>query len=135
MVIHRQLTQREEVARQNLIRIFQEAKARDGIKQQDVNFGCGWTGSVFGQFVQGRLALSPRSIAKLAEFFKVWPADIDPELTEEFKVSALASPDIMSHLERLSPDEVRSIVFSLAKQLGKADAGVLLQLLADRLTK
>lgn len=134
MVINRKLTPREETARQNLVRIFQEAKARDGIKQQDVNIGCGWTGSVFGQFIQGRLALSPRSIAKLADYFKVWPADIDPEITEEFKVNTLDSQDLMSHLERLSHDEVRAVVFSLSKQLRKSDAGMLLQILADRLT-
>jgi hypothetical protein len=135
MVIQRKLTAREEIARQNLIRIFQEAKNSTGLKQQDVNHGIGWTGSVFGQFIQGRLALSPRSISKLAEFFKVWPADIDPELANDFKVSSLDSPDIMSHLERLSPDEVRAICFSLSKQLQKSDVALLLQLLADRLTK
>ena len=135
MVIQRKLTAREELARQNLIRIFQEAKQSTGLKQQDVNNAIGWTGSVFGQFLQGRLALSPRSIAKLADFFKVWPAQIDPELANDFKTSSLESPDIMSHLERLSRDELRAICFSLSKQLDKSDSALLLQLLADRLVK
>lgn len=84
MVIHRKLTEREETARLNLKRIFELEKGRRGLTQRDVNRAIGWTSSVFGQFIQGRLALSPRAIVRLAEFFKCHPADIDPELLEEF---------------------------------------------------
>ena len=133
MVIHRNLTEREEAARQNLIKIFKRAKAKDGLRQQDVNNAIGWSSSVFGQFLQGRLALSPRSIAKLAEFFKVWPADIDPELSTEFKAPTTDTVNLMAHLERLCSEEIRGIVFNLSRQLPKRDAGTLLHILANRL--
>lgn len=133
MVIHRKLTEREETARQNLHRIFLKEKARSGLTQRDVNRGIGWTGSVFGQFMQGRLALSPRAIVKLAEFFKCYPGDIDPQINSEFKAPPSDQRDLMHEIERQSDDEIRRIVFQLSRQLSRKDVGVLLQILADRL--
>ena len=133
MVIARKLTEREEAARLNLQRIFETEKSKSGLTQQDVNKGCGWTGSVFGQFMQGRLALSPRAIVKLSEFFKCWPSDIDPLISAEFKSPPTDQRDLMQELQRQSDEEIRRVVFQLSRQLSRKDVGVLLQILADRL--
>ena len=133
MVIARKLNNREERARVNLQRLFEAEKAKSGLTQKDVNTACGWTGSVFGQFIQGRLALSPRAIVKLSEFFKCYPSDIDPEIATEFVAPPTQSRNLLHELERQSDEEIRRIVFQLSRQLPRKDVATLLQILAERL--
>ena len=133
MVIARKLNQREENARSNLKRLFEIQKQQTGLTQKDVNDAIGWTGSVFGQFLQGRLALSPRAIVKLAEHFKVYPSDIDPEMAQEYVSPPTQERDLMFELERQSDEEIRRICFQLSRQLPRKDVATLVQILAERL--
>ena len=84
MVLKRELNRREEVARTNLVQLWKEAKTAAGVNQYHINSSLGWTQSVFGQYVQGRLALNPSAVVKLAEYFRCYPEDIDPDLYGEF---------------------------------------------------
>lgn len=133
MVIRRKLTSREEAARQNLKRLYEQRKRRDGITQNDVNQALGWTSSVMGQYITARLPLSPRTVAKLADYFKVYASDIDPMLAEEFKQTPESPLDLYDALERLTPEEIRKIVFDLSKVLPRKDMGALVKALVNRL--
>jgi hypothetical protein len=86
MSINRKLDHREEQARLNLTRIWTEKYKETRLIQMDVNDALGWSPSVFGQYLQGRLALHPRATAKLARFFEVRPEVIDPGLVYEFQL-------------------------------------------------
>ena len=134
MVIRRRLTAREEAARLNLKRIFEQRKRRDGLTQNDVNQALGWTSSVMGQYLTARLPLSPRTVAKLADYFKVYASDIDPMLAEEFKQTPENPIDLYDALERLTPEEIRKIVFDLSRVLPRKDVAALTKSLVNRLT-
>ena len=133
MVVNRKLTQREEVARKNLNRIYEKAKAEDGCTHQKVNKALGWSNSVFGQYTTGRIPLNPRAVAKLADYFRVYPHEIDEEISREFKAPPDNPLTVLEQLERLSPAEIRGLVFDLARQLNKSDSALLLRALIDRL--
>jgi len=133
MVVNRKLTLREENARKNLCRIYEKAKQEEECTHQKINKALGWSNSVFGQYTTGRIPLNPRAVAKLADYFRVYPEAIDPEIGKEFKSAPENPLSVFEQLERLSQPEIRKLVFDLSKQLNKADSAVLMKALIDRL--
>ena len=115
----RKLDKRQTVVAANIKRLWHEKQAREpGLTQAIASKQLGWSHSVVGQYVNGRVPAGPKAVFKFAEYFNVTPYDIDPELRSEF-----AEPPTV--------DDLRT---ALSKMDG-ADAIKALQLVARRLSQ
>lgn len=132
MVIARKLNPREERARLNLNAIWKERKETHGLTHQDVNKSLGWSNSVFGQYLTGRIALNPKTVMALADYFYCYPTDIDPKLKVQTKESQV---DVVAHAVLLEPQAKKDLAFLLSKQLATTDQMQLMKTLVDEITQ
>ena len=126
MVVRRELTSREENARQNLKRIYQARKHQDRITQKDVSKWMGWSHSVFGQYITGRIPLNAKAVIKLAKYFNVYASDIDPLLDDEI-IAKRGVVNLIQEATLLDPAIKADLCTSLAKTLPRNQKWELLQ--------
>ena len=59
--------------------------AEESLTQDDANLALGWSNSLFGQYINGRVPMGVEAIVKIAGFLGVKPWDIDPGLRDAYQ--------------------------------------------------
>jgi len=138
MKSRRELTPPERAAATRLRALFDAEKARTGLSQLNLALACNWsTQGAVSQFLLGRIALNPEALRKFANYFKVTPADIYPELAQQLGMDGAVSEPITPAIKEDRPhyDPVPSQLHDLLNAAQSAwNAGALSPALAKQIT-
>jgi transcriptional regulator with XRE-family HTH domain len=117
----RKLDRRQQVVAQNIKRYWLQKQANEpGLTQARASKQLGWSHSVVGQYINGRVPAGPKAVFKFAEFFNVTPYDIDPELRGEF-AEPPSVDDLRTALSKMSSDDAIKILHLVARRLSHED--------------
>lgn len=129
----RQLTDKELATAAKISAIWQEKKAREKITQADVNKALGWTGSVFSQYLTGKMAIGLDSLVKLCNYLGVSPYEVDPDLAKRFPAPPSEFRELEAELGALSEGDTKRLLKALASRLPPEEVASLIEILLDRL--
>ena len=82
---NRNMTPRKQSAALKAKALWLDKKAAEGLTQDDANLALGWSNSLFGQYINGRVPMGVEAIVKTAGFLGVKPWDIDPSYATHIK--------------------------------------------------
>ncbi len=133
MSSRRELTDHEKRVALKAKQLWLEKKRRDKTTQMEANKALGWSPSVFGQYISGRMAMGPKAVAKLADYLGVSPYEIDPDLAKDFVPPPSDMVSVEDSLSRMSVPEINRLVSELSRRLPEKDKLRLVALLVDRL--
>ena len=71
------MTPRKQSAALKAKALWLDKKSAEGLTQDDANLALGWSNSLFGQYINGRVPMGVEAIVKIAGFLGVKPWDID----------------------------------------------------------
>lgn len=126
----RALTRRQEKVAANIKYFWHKKQALEpGLTQAEASKSLGWSHSVLGQYLNGRVPAGPKAVFKLAEYFQVTPYDIDPGLKGEFAEPPDVS-DLRTVINKLTADDALQVIQLLARQLPQADLIAAIEALA-----
>lgn len=117
----RKLDRRQQVVAQNIKRLWLQKQAQEsGLTQAKASKQLGWTHSVVGQYINGRVPAGPKAVFKFAEYFNVTPYDIDPELRGEFAEPPTVD-DLRTALSKMNSDDAAKVLYLVARRLTQED--------------
>ena len=88
----------------------------------------GWSHSIFGQYLNGRVAAGPTALFKMAEGLGCTPYDLDPELRGAFTPAPEDMHDLRASLQKMDAIQKKRVITLLCQRLGNDD---LYQVMAD----
>ena len=113
----RKLDRRQQLIASNIRRLWHEKQAREpGLTQAKASKLLGWSHSVVGQYISGRVPAGPKAVFKFAEYFGVTPYDIDPDLRNEF-AEPPAVNDLRTTLAKLDPSDALKVINLVARRM------------------
>ena len=124
----RNLSDRQKLAAANIRHYWHKKQAAERITQTEFSKQMGWSHSIFGQYLNGRVACGTTAIFKIAKGLGCTPYDIDPELRAECAAPADDSAVLRASLNKMSFAQKRKIMCSMAANLSAEE---LLQTVAD----
>ena len=89
------------IAVQNLRKFWSAKKANEGITQNQAAKALGWTQSGFSHYISNITELNSRAVFKLADFLKVAPIKIDPNVYAEYPIEYYAQIAESTKIEKL----------------------------------
>ncbi len=89
------------LAVQNLRALWAAKKANEGITQNQAAKALGWTQSGFSHYLSNITELNSRAVIKLANFLKVAPTKIDPNVYGEYPIEYYAQIAESTKIEKL----------------------------------
>ena len=84
LMANRNMTPRKQSAALKAKALWLDKKSAEGVTQDDANLALGWSNSLFGQYINGRVPMGVEAIVKIAGFLGVKPWDIDPGLRDAY---------------------------------------------------
>ena len=112
----RNLTPRQKRVAANIRHYWFAKKKHENITQTEFSKQMGWSHSIFGQYLNGRVAAGPAAIFKMAEGLGCTPYDLDPEMRE-----VLAEPacfeDVAPSIDKMTAVEKQKLIRRLARGL------------------
>ncbi len=98
-----------------------------------MNKTLGWTGSVFSQYLTGKMAIGLDSLVKLCSYLGVSPYEVVPDLAKRFPAPASEFRDLEAELGTLSDLDTKRLIKALASRLPPEEVANLIEILLDRL--
>ena len=124
----RNLTPRQKRAAENIRHYWHRKRTTERITQTQFSKQMGWSHSIFGQYLNGRVAAGPTALFKMAEGLGCTPYDLDPELKAAFTPAPEDMHDLRSALQKMNAIEKKRVITLLTQRLGNED---LMQVMAD----
>ena len=115
----RKLTPRQKSVAANIRHYWYTKKKHDSITQAEFSKEMGYTHSVFGQYLNGRVAAGPKAIFKMAEALGCTPYDLDPEMRKELSSPANIE-DIAPSIDKMTTTEKQKLIHRLAQGLPRS---------------
>ena len=127
----RNLTPRQKRAAENIKHYWHKKRVAERITQTEFSKQMGWSHSIFGQYLNGRVAAGPTALFKLAEGLNCTPYDLDPELRAAFTPAPEDMHDLRASLQKMDSIQKKRVITLLTQRLGNDD---LMQVMADILS-
>ena len=127
----RNLTPRQKRAAENIRHYWHKKRTTEKITQTEFSRQMGWSHSIFGQYLNGRVAAGPTALFKMAEGLNCTPYDLDPELRGAFTPAPEDMHDLRASLQKMNAIEKKRVITLLSQRLGNDD---LYQVMADILS-
>jgi len=89
------------IAVQNLRKFWSAKKADEGITQNQAAKALGWTQSGFSHYISNITELNSRAVMKLANFLKVAPTKIDPDVYSEYPIEYYVQLSESTKIEKI----------------------------------
>ena len=124
----RNLTPRQKRAAENIRHYWHKKRTTERITQTEFSKLMGWSHSIFGQYLNGRVAAGPTALFKMAEGLGCTPYDLDPELRAAFTPAPEDLHDLRAALQKMNAIEKKRVITLLTQRLGNED---LMQVMAD----
>jgi transcriptional regulator with XRE-family HTH domain len=124
----RNLTPRQKRAAANIRHYWHKKRTTERITQTEFSKQMGWSHSIFGQYLNGRVAAGPTALFKMAEGLGCTPYDLDPELRAAFTPAPEDLHDLRASLQKMNAIEKKRVITLLTQRLGNDD---LMQVMAD----
>ena len=127
----RNLTPRQKRAAENIRHYWHKKRAAERITQTEFSKQMGWSHSIFGQYLNGRVAAGPTALFKMAEGLGCTPYDLDPELRAAFTPAPEDLHDLRASLQKMDAIQKKRVITLLTQRLGNDD---LMQVMAEILS-
>ena len=124
----RKLTPRQNRVAENIRHYWYTKRSTEKITQTEFSKQMGWSHSIFGQYLNGRVACGPTAIFKIAEGLGCTPYDLDPELMAAFTPAPVDLHDVRASLQKMNAIEKKRVITQLSQRLGSHD---LLEVMSD----
>ena len=124
----RNLTPRQKRAAENIRHYWHKKRTTERITQTEFSKQMGWSHSIFGQYLNGRVPAGPTALFKMAEGLNCTPYDLDPELKTAFTPAPEDLHDLRASLQKMNAIEKKRVIALLTQRLGNED---LMQVMAD----
>ena len=124
----RNLTPRQKRAAENIRHYWHKKRAAERITQTEFSKQMGWSHSIFGQYLNGRVAAGPTALFKMAEGLGCTPYDLDPELRAAFTPAPEDLHDLRASLQKMDAIQKKRVITLLTQRLGNDD---LMQVMAE----
>lgn len=130
----RNLTARQKTVAENLRYYWRQKQASERITQTEFSKSLGWSHSIFGQYLNGRVPCGVNAVVKIAEGLGISPAALDPPLRKSFTLPTDDNPVFLSRDNlhelsiQLSDQELCTLVSMRAESLSQSN---LLELTKD----
>lgn len=112
----RKLTPRQKRVAENIKHYWFTKKKHEKITQTEFSKQMGWSHSIFGQYLNGRVACGPTAIFKIAEGLGCTPYDLDPELRTAFSEPACIE-DVAPSIDKMTVVEKQKLIRRLTRNL------------------
>ena len=112
----RNLKPRQKRAAENIRHYWHKKRTTEKITQTEFSKQMGWSHSIFGQYLNGRVACGPTAIFKIAEGLGCTPYDLDPELRTAFSEPACIE-DVAPSIDKMTVVEKQKLIRRLARGL------------------
>ena len=122
----RNLTPRQKRVAENIRHYWHKKRTTEKITQTEFSRQMGWSHSIFGQYLNGRVAAGPTALFKLAEGLSVTPYCLDPELRGAFTPAPEDMHDLRASLQKMSADAVTGGAVPLHAASFRCDDGAML---------
>jgi transcriptional regulator with XRE-family HTH domain len=127
----RSLTPRQTRAAENIRHYWHKKRTTERITQTEFSKQMGWSHSIFGQYLNGRVAAGPTALFKIAEGLGCTPYDLDPELRAAFTPAPEDLHDLRASLQKMDAIQKKRVITLLTQRLGNDD---LMQVMAEILS-
>jgi transcriptional regulator with XRE-family HTH domain len=127
----RSLTPRQTRAAENIRHYWHKKRTTERITQTEFSKQMGWSHSIFGQYLNGRVAAGPTALFKMAEGLGCTPYDLDPELRAAFTPAPEDLHDLRASLQKMDAIQKKRVITLLTQRLGNDD---LMQVMAEILS-
>jgi transcriptional regulator with XRE-family HTH domain len=127
----RSLTPRQTRAAENIRHYWHKKRTTERITQTEFSKQMGWSHSIFGQYLNGRVAAGPTALFKIAEGLGCTPYDLDPELRAAFTPAPEDLHDLRASLQKMDAIQKKRVITLLTQRLGHDD---LMQVMAEILS-
>jgi transcriptional regulator with XRE-family HTH domain len=112
----RKLTSRQKHTAANIRHFWFAKKRHEKITQTEFSKQMGWSHSVFGQYLNGRVPCGPEAIFKIAEGLGCTPYDLDPEMKSTFAQPACVE-DVAPSIDKMTTIEKQKLIRRLTRSL------------------
>lgn len=116
----RKLTSEEARAAERLTALFLAQKEKTGLSQLALALACGWqTQGTVSQYLLGKIPLNAEAVVRFANFFKVPPAEIYPELASGLGMTT--TPNLDQYSQSASTTSVSPKAQELIELIAELD--------------
>ena len=112
----RKLTPRQKRVAENIKHYWFTKKKHEKITQTEFSKRMGWSHSIFGQYLNGRVPCGPEAIFKIAEGLGCTPYDLDPEMRSAFAEPACIE-DVAPSIDKMTLVDKQELAHRLIRDL------------------